>query len=523
MSGTSVELVRQGIAAYQAGDTIRARELLKQAVAQDPSNQSAWLWLSGVVNGSDECVYCLNRVIHIDPKSDAAKHARNGLAQMAHTCSSGTADTRAADARVAVPSDDAGVARQYDADDNADDNSTDEHVSQLPVSRQSSPVIAGARCERVESLPSHDPADAVDDSVESLPAYDPEQHQLAVSSDQEVSENEGHSVQPLSPSAPSLPSSSSSSSPPPAPRRGNVQRPLSEQSQHPPAEKYTIDYRHLKVMDHNVTVMEQAESANTTVEILHYNSLDGSDDIESARNLFYVQQVGMRLKQVKITLYGGEVVLEAGALHFMKGNVTAVSSLGGIGGFFRKVASRVLTRETTFKPHYKGIGEIYLEPSFGHFIITYLNDEHMVVDSGMFYASEASVDVGVAMQTNVSSAVFGGEGLFQTRLSGTGWCVLASPVPSNEIVRYQLNNERLLVDGNFALLRKGEIDFSVQKSTRTLVGSLSSGEGLLQTFSGTGEVWLAPTQDVYKRIKLMGFADLTATRRDMKRRRRKMQ
>lgn len=507
MSGSSVELVRQGIAAYQAGDTARARELLKQAVSQDPSNQSAWLWLSGVVSGSDECVYCLNRVIHIDPKSEAARHARNGLTQMGHTSSSGTAEASAADAGVAVQSAHTGVAVQSDdaltvVHERRDtDDGVDTPASQ-PVAHQPAPV----------------PADAADDSIGSSPEHEPEQHHVSVASDQVVSENEEHSKPPLSPSHPSSSSSSS-----PLPRRGNVHRPLSEQSERPPAEKYTIDYRHLKVMDHNVTVVEQAESTNTTVEILHYNSLDGSDDIESARNLFYVQQVGMRLKQVKITLYGGEVVLEAGSLHFMKGNVVAVSSLGGVGGFFRKVASRVLTRETTFKPHYKGIGEIYLEPSFGHFIITYLNDEQMVVDSGMFYASEASVDVGVAMQTNVSSAVFGGEGLFQTRLSGTGWCVLASPVPSNEIVRYQLNNERLLVDGNFALLRKGEIDFSVQKSTRTLVGSLSSGEGLLQTFSGTGEVWLAPTQDVYQRIKLMGFSDLTATRRDVKRRRRKMQ
>jgi uncharacterized protein (AIM24 family) len=87
--------------------------------------------------------------------------------------------------------------------------------------------------------------------------------------------------------------------------------------------------------------------------------------------------------------------------------------------------------------------------------------------------------------------------------------VLSSPVPSHEIVRYQLNNEHLLVDGDFTLLRKGNIEFRVSRSTKSFIGALTSGEGLLQTFFGTGEVWIAPTYDVYKRIKLMGFSDLT--------------
>ena len=32
------------------------------------------------------------------------------------------------------------------------------------------------------------------------------------------------------------------------------------------------------------------------------------------------------------------------------------------------------------------------------------------------------------------------------------------------------------------------------------MSSAVSGEGLLQTFSGTGKVWLAPTQGVYEQL-----------------------
>jgi len=49
--------------------------------------------------------------------------------------------------------------------------------------------------------------------------------------------------------------------------------------------------------------------------------------------------------------------------------------------------------------------------------------------------------------------LFGGEGLFQTRIRGTGICVLESPVPADEVLRIDLKEETLQVDGNFALMR----------------------------------------------------------------------
>jgi uncharacterized protein (AIM24 family) len=101
------------------------------------------------------------------------------------------------------------------------------------------------------------------------------------------------------------------------------------------------------------------------------------------------------------------------------------------------------------------------------------------------------------MQKHVSSALFGGEGLFQTKVSGKGWVVLTTPVPASEIQKITLNNEKLSVDGSFAILRKGNIDFKVEKSSKGLFSSKISGEGLLQTFTGTGEVWLCPTIDYY--------------------------
>jgi uncharacterized protein (AIM24 family) len=258
-------------------------------------------------------------------------------------------------------------------------------------------------------------------------------------------------------------------------------------------------------------VTERIAGAQSVVEIIEYTQIAGSDDLDVAAKLFFANQVGMWLKQVRVTLQNGVAQLESGVMQFMKGNIEADTTVGGLGGLAKKMLTNALTQETTFRPRYRGTGEIYCEPTFGHFMLIALDNEEAVLDKGMFYASEGSVDVGVAMQTNLSSMMLGGEGFFQTRISGRGWAVMNVPVPASEVIRYTLNNEKLSVDGTIALLRKGNIEYRVEKSNKSLLGSAISGEGLLQTFTGTGEVWVAPTQSIYNRLCYESVQNLVRT------------
>ena len=258
-------------------------------------------------------------------------------------------------------------------------------------------------------------------------------------------------------------------------------------------------------------VSERMQGSQSAVEIIEYTQIAGSDDLDVAAKLFFANQVGMRLKQVRIILQNGAAQLESGVMQFMKGNIEADTTVGGLGGLAKKMLANALTQETTFRPRFRGTGEIYCEPTFGHFMLIALDNEEAVLDKGMFYASEGSVDVGVAMQSNLSSMMLGGEGFFQTRISGRGWAVMNVPVPASEVIRYTLNNEKLSVDGTIALLRKGNIEYRVEKSNKSLLGSAISGEGLLQTFTGTGEVWVAPTQSFYNRLRYESVQNLVRT------------
>lgn len=243
-------------------------------------------------------------------------------------------------------------------------------------------------------------------------------------------------------------------------------------------------------------------------QILEYENLDGATDVETAFGLNIIRQNGMKLKQIRIILNDSSVKLEPGSLSYMKGNIEIRNKSGGLIGFGKKIISSKLTGETAFKPNYSGTGEIFLEPSFGHFALIELEDDEIIVSDNMFYACEEGIDVNATMQKNISSAFLGNEGLYQTRIEGNGIVVLKVPVPESEIFKCILINDTLKVDGNFAILRTGNIEFSVEKSSKSLVGTALSGEGMVNVYRGTGQVWLIPTQSVYKDLKMGGLIDI---------------
>jgi uncharacterized protein (AIM24 family) len=251
----------------------------------------------------------------------------------------------------------------------------------------------------------------------------------------------------------------------------------------------------------NYEVLDARDTTDgAKVEILQFPCLAGSSDVRTAENLFYANQAGMRLKMVHITLQDSHVRVEPGALYFMRGKLEMRASTGG--GVLSGLSRKLVSGETFFVNEIHGTGEIYLEPTFGHFLLHNVSpqDVAVIVDKTLFYAGTAGLDISSVMQKQISAALFGGEGLFQTRIRGTGIVVLYSPVPVHEVQRFQLNKEKLWVDGNFAMMRTEGIDFRAEKSSKTWLGTSVSREGLLQTFEGTGTVWIAPTQGIYENL-----------------------
>lgn len=261
-------------------------------------------------------------------------------------------------------------------------------------------------------------------------------------------------------------------------------------------------------------VAESITRGGTTFEILEYGPLAGSEPFAVAQQVFTLNRAGVRLRQLRIRLSSDAVRTEPGALQFLKGRIEMESNTGaggGLGGFMKGALSAARTGETLYKPLYRGTGELYLEPTFGHFWLMQMNGETLYADQGLFFCAEDSIKVEAHKVESFSARMAGGEGRYQTRVSGSGIVVFRIPVPRSEIVELSLADETVQVDGSFALLRTGDIHFSVEKASASLMGAMTSGEGLLQTFRGTGKVWIAPTQPLYDRLRMGAGAGAAAS------------
>ena len=215
----------------------------------------------------------------------------------------------------------------------------------------------------------------------------------------------------------------------------------------------------------------------------------------SAITAYYSAQMNVRKRQLVCHLSKAPVTIQAGAMQWMLGNVNATTGIKGVGDFLGKAVRGKASGESAIKPEYTGDGLLVLEPTYKYLILMNAADwgGSVVLDDGLFLACESSLQHKAVMRSNFSSAVAGGEGLFNLSLNGSGAFCIESNCPKEELVEITLHNDVLKIDGNFAIAWSGSLEFTVERSGKSLIGSAASGEGLVNIYRGTGKVLMMPT------------------------------
>ena len=234
--------------------------------------------------------------------------------------------------------------------------------------------------------------------------------------------------------------------------------------------------------------------AFTVVEYLRDLSVMPSE----AQLAYYCDAMNVRKRQVICDVGMSNITTQAGAMQWTVGNVNATTGVKGVGDLFGKALRGSVTGESAIKPEYTGNGTLVLEPTYKHILLLDVSDwgGAIVLDDGLFLACEASLKHKTVMRSNFSSAVAGNEGLFNLGIQGKGVLCLESPCPKEELIQIALDNDVLKVDGNMAIAWSGSLNFTVERSGKSLVGSAASGEGLVNVYRGTGRVLLAPVLGV---------------------------
>lgn len=211
---------------------------------------------------------------------------------------------------------------------------------------------------------------------------------------------------------------------------------------------------------------------------------------------YYSNAMNVRKRQVLCDLSKAQITLQAGAMQWTVGNVNATTGIKGVGDLFGKALRGGVTGESAIKPEYTGNGLLVLEPTYKHILLVDLADWNgsIVLDDGPFLACDSRLKHKAVMRSNVSSAVAGNEGLFNLGIQGNGVVCLESACPKEELVTITLQDDVLKIDGNMAIAWSGSLDFTVERSGKSLIGSAASGEGLVNVYRGTGKVLMAPVR-----------------------------
>ncbi len=184
---------------------------------------------------------------------------------------------------------------------------------------------------------------------------------------------------------------------------------------------------------------------------------------------------------------GGEIKAEAGAMTSMSGGVEIETNVTG--GVMAGLKRSVLGGESFFINTFRAPqgGELTVSPTLPGDIVHMTVDaaSSMMVQSGSWLASETGVEVDT--KWGGAKTFFSGEGLFLLRCSGTGDMLVSS---YGAIERRTLGpGEVLKIDTGHIVAFSEGIGYEINK-VGGWKSTILSGEGLVATFTGPGELWI---------------------------------
>lgn len=170
----------------------------------------------------------------------------------------------------------------------------------------------------------------------------------------------------------------------------------------------------------------------------------------------------------------------------MSANIHLESKIhGGLG----KMVGRLLGGESAFQSTFtaqNGPGEVILAPGLpGDIVMVDVSHAPLIVTSGAYLAG----DVKLEMQTQANlKSFFGREGLFMMRLFGQGMLLLGS-YGAIHPVQLQPGQAYIVDTGHLVAFTEG-MQYNLRQASRNLLGTITSGEGIVAEMVGPGVVYI---------------------------------
>lgn len=203
----------------------------------------------------------------------------------------------------------------------------------------------------------------------------------------------------------------------------------------------------------------------------------------------------MQFPLVELSLNQGETVfIQRGSMVYHTPNVTLNTQLNasgsGLGRFVKAVGRSMVSGESTFITQavaQSDNGYLALAPdSPGQVIPLQLGEKQYRLNDGAFLALDGTAYYTMERQS-VGKALFGGQGgLFVMTTQGQG-TLLANAFGS--IKKIELHNQEVTIDNAHVVAWSQSLNYHVHLENG-FWQSIGTGEGVVNTFQGTGEVYV---------------------------------
>jgi uncharacterized protein (AIM24 family) len=192
-------------------------------------------------------------------------------------------------------------------------------------------------------------------------------------------------------------------------------------------------------------------------------------------------------KLLKVRLQEGEIQAKRGSMVAYQGEVKFEhAGSGGLGRMMKKA----LSGEGTTLMKMNGTGEVFLADTAQDIHLIYLEGESITVNGPNLLAFDSDIDWDISKVSGGASAMAGG--LFNTKLSGTGYVAILSDGPP---VALDVTSAPTFADAQAAITWSESVSASLKTdvSAKALIGR-SSGESFQMAFSGQGWVLVQPSE-----------------------------
>ncbi len=203
----------------------------------------------------------------------------------------------------------------------------------------------------------------------------------------------------------------------------------------------------------------------------------------------------MQFPLVEIFLEAGQsAYIQRGSMVFHTPSVTLNTQLNakgnGLGKLFRAVGRSMTSGESAFITQALSNADggcLAIAPSMpGQIIALELGSKQYRLNDGAFLALDGSAQYTMERQS-LGRAFFGGQGgLFVMSTQGQGTLLVNS---FGSIQKIELNQQEITIDNAHVVAWSKDLDYQIHLENGFLQ-SIGNGEGIVNTFRGTGEVYV---------------------------------